>query len=70
LSDDVTAVMNQYREAARSLWNNLLRPAADFDRIDAFAAVCEQLFAESVLRPLGKQGFGKTSHEEPFPFLH
>lgn len=66
---EVTHLLNAYRESARGLWNNYLRAEADFDRVDAFAALCEGLLTELVLRPLGKQGYKKASASDPYPFL-
>jgi hypothetical protein len=53
---DVTLLLNTYRECARGVWNNFLRADADsdgvadadFDRVDAFSALCEVLLAELV----------------------
>jgi len=64
-----TPLLNTYRECARGVWNNFLRPEADFDRVDAFSALCDRLFAELVLRPLGKLGYRKAAAGEPYPFL-
>lgn len=70
---DATLLLNSYRECARGLWNNFLRPRAEpyvsFDAVDAFSGICAALFAELVLRPLGKSGFTKTSADEVYPFL-
>lgn len=67
--EDVTHLLNSYRECARGVWNNFLRPEASFDRIDAFSALCERLLAELVLRPLGRPGHRKVAPSEPYPFL-
>src|SRR5688572_14229630 len=68
---DITDVLNAYRECARGLWNTCLRPGADFDRVDAFAGICDLLFAELVLRPLGRNKEIKQSAiaNEPYSFL-
>jgi hypothetical protein len=68
--NDITDILNSYRESARSLWNNYLRPYADFDRVDAFAQICKLLFAELVLTPLQKNNEIRTSAGEPYSFLH
>jgi hypothetical protein len=67
--NDITDILNTYRECTRGLWNTYLRPDADFDRVDAFASICEVLFAELVLRPLGKNDEPKKSGNEPYSFL-
>ncbi len=46
-----------------------MRADADFDRVDAFSALCEILLAELVLRPLGKAGHRKAAPGDPYPFL-
>jgi hypothetical protein len=66
---DLTASMNTYRECARGLWNNFLRPEADFDVVDDFSTLCRTLFANLVLRPIGEYGFQKGSAGDPYPFL-
>jgi hypothetical protein len=66
---DVTPLLNSYRECARGVWNSFLRADADFDRVDGFSALCERLLAELVLRPLGKLGHRKAAPGDPYPFL-
>ena len=66
---EVTNLLNTYRESARGLWNNFLRVEADFDRVDAFAQICEGLFGELVLRPVGKRGYSKPGVDDPYPFF-
>jgi hypothetical protein len=68
--NDVTEILNSYRDCARALWNGYLRPSADFDRVDAFAGICELLFAELVLRRLQKTDQTRKSSSEPYSFLH
>jgi hypothetical protein len=71
--EDVTHLLNSYRECARGLWNNFLRQGADFDRfdrIDAFSAICAHLFDEIVLRPLGKLGHGRQTPNDLYVFLN
>ena len=52
--NDVTEFLHTYRECARGVWNNFLRADADFNRIDAFTVICEDLLNELVLHRLGK----------------
>src|SRR3990172_1583586 len=66
---DAAQLMSTYREGARGLWNNALRPGADFDSVDAFAEICGRLFDELVLRPLGMRGYRKPRADDPYPFL-
>ncbi len=70
---DATQLLYAYRETARTLWNNFLRPGAEpyvnFDAVEAFSEICERLFQEMVLRPLGMSGFKRTSDADPYPFL-
>lgn len=69
---DVTALMNRYRECARGLWNNFLRDSQDVDVADTFESLCDELFSALVLAPLGEQRFKRGashSQREPFPFL-
>jgi hypothetical protein len=51
---DVTLLLNSYREVARFVWNNFLRPSADFQSLASFEVICNELFSEVVLRPLGQ----------------
>lgn len=67
--EEVTHLLDSYRECARGVWNNFLRPGANFDRIDAFSVLCEGLLAELVLRPIGKLGHRKATPIDPYPFL-
>lgn len=66
---NLTSQAMLYREAVRSLWNNLLRVGADYDRIDLFEAVSEQIFRESVLGAVGRKTFVKSERRDPYPFL-
>ena len=76
--EDVTARMNEYREAARHLWNTHLRPLAepsqDWDVRDAFNSVAATLFRTMVLRPIGREDWefqpDQWADRKPFPFLH
>jgi len=58
-SDDVTALMDSYRECARHLWNCYFAKDAelrqDWDLRDEFNAIAVGLFRSLVLRKLGRE---------------
>lgn len=70
---DVTARLLTYREAARGLWNNFLRRElkreVDFEAVGRFDAICEALFDDLVLRPLGLVEVELPDRGEACPFL-
>ncbi len=67
---DVTEVLNRYRECARSLWNNFIRrPEPQCESVDAFHAICERLFQELVIDQLEEEQSVRYGGNEPFPFL-
>jgi hypothetical protein len=75
---DVTSEMNDFREAARHLWNmhfrGLAEPSQDWDVRDDFNAIVALLFRALVLGPIGREEWEYTPDEvairEPLPFLH
>lgn len=70
---DVTTRMLTYREAARGLWNNFLRRGlereVDFEAVGRFYVICEALFEELVIRPLGLVDVELPDRGEAYPFL-
>ena len=46
---EITEDINQFREAARHIWNSSIRTNANWDSADAFSKICKTLFAELVL---------------------
>lgn len=76
--EDVTALMNKYRECVRHLWNTQFwQPASqdqDWDERDAFEDIATALFREMVLARLGRDDVEVKpeywSPQEPLPFLH
>lgn len=70
---DVTSRILTYREAARGLWNTYLRKelqrAVDFEALARFRAICDALFEELVLGPLGVAEFERPREGEPYSFL-
>lgn len=75
--DDVTARMDEFREAVRHLWNTHLRrlaePEQDWDIRDEFNSVAVTLFRVLVLRPLGREDWeylpDQFADRKPLPFL-
>lgn len=70
---DVTKLMLAYRECARAIWNDTMRPDAepyvDFDAVDAFRTIQAVVFEQLVLRPLRMSAFKRTTARDVFPFL-
>jgi hypothetical protein len=70
---DVTTRLLTYREAARGLWNNFLRSElrgeADFEAVGRFHSICDALFEDLVIRPLGMVDVELPDHGEAYPFL-
>lgn len=70
---DVTGRMLSYREAARGLWNNFLRPqlqrAVDFEALGRFHDICDAVFEGMVLGPLGVAEMEPPRKGEPYTFL-
>jgi hypothetical protein len=76
--EDVTALMNEYRECVRHLWNTNFSEDAtesepDWDLCDEFNEIAALLFRTLVLRKLGLDDVNvrpaQYSPQEPFPFL-
>ncbi len=78
---DITDLLNRYREASRSLWNNsFLVPNVDFDRVRQFDRIRLLLFSELVLGSLGPPTDSVRGELEldrlvleplePFQFIH
>jgi hypothetical protein len=69
---DVTRLMNEYRECARGLWNRFLlakmESATDFEAVGRFQRLSALLFDDLVLRPLGMP-FWRPKQFAPYPFL-
>lgn len=70
---DVTTRLLTYREAARGLWNNFLRREllreVDFEAVGRFHTICDALFEDLVLRPLGMVDVELPDHGEAYSFL-
>lgn len=70
---DVTNRLLTYREAARGLWNNFLRKEltneADSEAVGRFHVICDALFEDLVIRPLGMVDVELPDHGDPYPFL-
>ncbi len=83
MEQDVTDLLNRYREACRFLWNNFLRdPDAHIgggqyrvsladERFCDFARMKEILFTALVLREIGREEFEPCfgAYDKPIPFL-
>jgi hypothetical protein len=75
--DDVTPLMDDYREAVRHLWNTHFRRLAeadqDWDLRDAFDEIAARLFGALVLRQLDEDEDAVlpayVAPEKPIPFL-
>lgn len=61
---DITYLLNEYRESARSLWNTrFLKQVSSiesWDIYDEFDDICTQLFSSLVLRPIGRLDYKKV----------
>src|SRR5262249_1080570 len=76
--EDVTALMDGYRECVRHLWNMHFwkdaEPQQDWDLAEGFNAVAARLFQLLVLRPLGGAETevrpDDWAQREPLSFLH
>ncbi len=70
---DVTSRLLTYREAARGLWNNYLRrelnDEADCEAVGRFHGICDAIFEDLVLRPLGMVDVDLPDRGEAIPFL-
>ncbi len=75
--EDVTDVVNAYRECVRHLWNTHFwkdaEPGQNWDLRDGFDEVAAQLFRLLVLRKLGREEIEVPpdywAEREPLPFL-
>jgi hypothetical protein len=69
---DVTERMLSYREAARGLWNNFVRKALQggvgVGTVARFQEICDAIFEEFVLTPLGVES-ERPNEGEPHTFL-
>src|SRR5579862_7023238 len=76
--EDVTHLLEHYRECIRHLWNTgfrVLDSSQDaWDLRDQYSEVASQLFGIFVLQPLGRPNIELPQEyeagPEPFPFLH
>jgi hypothetical protein len=67
---EITHLMNRYREAARVLWNNFfLEPEVDFDTVEAFDVTRGRLFETLVLRHVVATGDRSVEGLEPSRFI-
>jgi hypothetical protein len=70
---DVTAVLDHYRMAARSIWNTAFWPVPElrnWDSDERFDEIQRILFDELVLRKLDRQWPPEDIFRKPIPFLH
>lgn len=73
--EDVTSLLNNYRECSRHLWNsyylNLFTTLrASDDILDRFESIDRILFSSLVLVKLGKLSFENDFGRNPLQFLH
>ena len=76
--EDVTPLMNEYRECVRHVWNTHVQVLAeaenDWDVRDGFNEVAARLFRLIVLRALCREEWEFAADHwadpKPFPFLH
>lgn len=68
---DITNLMNDYRECARSIWNAFLldRNASNdnWDTIDQFDRICSILFNIIILKPINHSSHFKSLSNEQYP---
>ena len=70
---DITPIIEAFRETARHVWNSALKENATWDDRDDFDDLCAVLFRAMIVRPVGMPNVaippGRERHPWALPFL-